>query len=138
MGAQIKSDDISTAHRLPPTRKTKDRIIVKFTRRETKDLLYSKRSQLKTKRTKDLPTVAAEPESPSISYKERIYVNESLTPYRKKLLGRIAEFKKRESYKSSGLLTGKFIYELMNIHILSRLLLMNNLKNFWRVKVCTK
>src|SRR6056300_1682679 len=104
---QITRNDISTAHRLPPTRKTKDRIIVKFARRETKDLIYNKRKLLKTKRTKDLPSVAAEPESPTVSHKERIYVNESLTSYRKKLLGRIADYKKKQDFKYLWTVNGK-------------------------------
>ena len=35
MGVNLNGNDISIAHRLPPTKKVKDRLIVKFTRRET-------------------------------------------------------------------------------------------------------
>lgn len=107
IGINISRNDISTAHRLPPTRKTKDRLIVKFTRRQTKDLIYSKRSAIKTKRSKDLPTVAAEPESTTVPHKARIFINESLTIYRKKLFGRIAEFKKKHDYKFLWTVNGK-------------------------------
>ena len=44
----------------------KDRIIVKFTRREKRDEMYSKRKNLKSKRIKDLPSVACETESMSM------------------------------------------------------------------------
>ena len=40
-------NDISIAHRLPPTKKVKDRLIVKFTRREKRDEMYRKRKNLK-------------------------------------------------------------------------------------------
>ncbi|CAH3190595.1 unnamed protein product [Porites evermanni] len=57
MGENLNENDISIAHRLPPTKKAKDRLIVKFTRREKRDQIYSKRKNLKSKRTKDLPSV---------------------------------------------------------------------------------
>ena len=55
MGVNLSPNDISIAHRLPPTKKVKDRLIVKFTRREKRDEIYSNRKRLKSKRTKDLP-----------------------------------------------------------------------------------
>ena len=54
MGVDLDKNDISTAHRLPPTKKVKDRLIVKFTRRDKREEIYSKRKLLKSKRTKDL------------------------------------------------------------------------------------
>ena len=42
MGVNLNENDISIAHRLPPTKKVKDRLIVKFTRREKRDEIYSK------------------------------------------------------------------------------------------------
>ena len=74
------SEVISVAHRLPSTKKVKDRLIVKFTRREKRDEVYKKRKNLKSKQTKDLPSVARQPESPTISHKAEIHINESLTP----------------------------------------------------------
>ncbi len=44
MGVEITQDHISTAHRLPSTRKVKERFIVKFVHRDTKDKFYKKRS----------------------------------------------------------------------------------------------
>ena len=42
MGVNLDVNDISIAHRLPPTKKVKDRLIVKLTRREKRDEIYSK------------------------------------------------------------------------------------------------
>ncbi|KAK3712730.1 hypothetical protein QZH41_000633 [Actinostola sp. cb2023] len=108
-GLTISKDDISIAHRLPPTRKVKDRMIVKFTRRETKDRLYRLRGKLKSKRTKDLETVRAEPESTTVSHKAAIHINESLTPYRKRLFGKVLEFKRRFNYKYAWTTNGKIL-----------------------------
>lgn len=94
-GVVIQDGDISTAHRLPDTKNNKNRIIVKFVKRDKKDELYSKRRQLVGKSTKDLPSVfAVDQES-----KSRIYINESLTSYRRKLLGKINQFKKENGFK---------------------------------------
>ena len=107
MGVNLNENDISIAHRLPPT--TKDRLIVKFTRREKRDEIYSKRKNLKCKRTKDLPSVVCEPESAVVSHKAQIHVNESLTPYRKRLLGRILQFKRDHNYKFIWTANGKIM-----------------------------
>ena len=37
MGMDLDANDISIAHHLPPSKKVKDRLIVKFTRREKRD-----------------------------------------------------------------------------------------------------
>ena len=99
MGVNLNGNDISIAHRLPPTKKVKDRLIVKFTRREKRDEIYSKRKNLKSKRTKDLPSVVCEPGSAIVSHKVQIHDSESLTPYRKRLLGRILQLKRDHNYK---------------------------------------
>ncbi|PFX34174.1 hypothetical protein AWC38_SpisGene1029 [Stylophora pistillata] len=99
MGVNLSPNDISIAHRLPPTQKVKDRLIVYFTRREKRDEMYSNRKRLKSKRTEDLPSVVCQPESVAVSHKAQIHVNESLTPYRKRLLGRILQFKRDRNYK---------------------------------------
>ena len=90
MNIRLSEEDISVAHKLPPTKKTKDRLIVKFVRRSKRDEIY-KKGKLRTKRAKDLPTVGAQLEASSINYTSQIHVNESLTPYRKKLFGRILD-----------------------------------------------
>ena len=43
MGVNLNENDILIAHRLPPTMKVKDRLIVKFTRREKREEIYNKR-----------------------------------------------------------------------------------------------
>ena len=57
MGVSLNENDLSIAHRFPPTKKVKDRLIVKFTRREKREEIYSERKNLKSKQTKDLPSV---------------------------------------------------------------------------------
>lgn len=47
MGVNLNENDISTAHRLPPTKKVKDRLIVKFTRREKRDEILQQKEKLK-------------------------------------------------------------------------------------------
>ena len=86
MGVNLNENDISIAHRLPPTKKVKDRLIVEFTRREKREEIYSN-LQL------------CEPEYAVVSHKAQFHVNESLTPYRKQLLGRILQFKRDHNYK---------------------------------------
>ena len=80
MGVNLNENDILIAHRLPRTKKVKDQLIVKFTRREKRDEIYSKRKNLKSKRTKDLPSVVCEPGSAVVSHNAHFRVNESLTP----------------------------------------------------------
>ena len=43
MGVNLNENDISITHRLPPMKKVKDRLIVKFTRREKREEIYNKR-----------------------------------------------------------------------------------------------
>ena len=109
MDVDLDKNDISTAHRLPPTKKVKDRLIVKFTRRDKREEIYSKRKLLKSKRTKDLPSVACQPESGIVSHGAQIHVNESLTTYRKRLLGRVLEFKRKHNYKFVWTTNGKIL-----------------------------
>ena len=109
MGVNLNENDILIAHRLPPTKKVKDRLIVTFTRREKREEIYSKRKNLKSKRTKDLPSVVCEPESAVVSHKVQIHDSQSLTPYRKRLLGRILEFKRDHNYKFIWTANGKII-----------------------------
>lgn len=104
VGVEIKKEDISISHRLPDTKATKDRIIVKFVRRDKKEELYKKRSQLRAKSTKDLPSLQDE-DSP----KRRIHINESLTSYRRRLFGKINQFKKEHNYKYLWTANGKIL-----------------------------
>ena len=105
IGIQLDPQDISIAHRLPSTTKVKDRLIVKITRREKRDEFYKKRAKLKTKTTKDLPTIKGQPLD--VNHKAAIHVNESLTPYRKRLFGEILKFKRNNNYKYLWTVNGK-------------------------------
>ena len=75
------ASDISIAHRLPPSKKVKDQIIVKFTQREKRDEIHSKRKNLKSKQPKDFPSVPYETKSDAVSYKAQNHVRENLTSY---------------------------------------------------------
>lgn len=46
VGVEIDDRDIATAHKLPDTRKVKNRLIVKFVRREKREEVYKKRKNL--------------------------------------------------------------------------------------------
>ena len=93
---EITEQDISTVHRLPDTAKVKDRMIVKFARRNKRDELYSSRRKLLGKASKDIPSLAKDSDVTRIS---RIFINESLTSYRKRLFSRINSFRRDHSYK---------------------------------------
>ena len=85
MAVDLDKNDISIAHRLPPTNKVvKNRLIVKFSRREKRD-----------------------------DNKAQIHVNESLTTYRKRLLGRVLEFKRKHNYKFAWTANGKILLKKM-------------------------
>ena len=86
----IQEHDISTAHRLPPTKRSKDRIIVKFVRRDMREKFYNSRGKIFGKLAKDIPLIS---ETNTIG-DSKIFINESLTKYRKRLFGRINEFKR--------------------------------------------
>ena len=87
MGIDVTEHDISTAHRLPSTKKMPNRIIAKFVHRDKKDEFYKRRSQLTGKKSKDIPCIANE-YGKSIHESNKIYINELLTPYRRKLFGK--------------------------------------------------
>ena len=80
-------------------RNGQSKIIVKFTRRATRDDVYNNRKKLKSKRTKDLLSVRAQPETSSVTHNAEIHTNETLTLYRKRLFSRILEFNRNRQYK---------------------------------------
>ena len=90
---ELNYNSISTAHWLPDTKTIKNRIIVKFVHRDTREKVYKKRASLMRKSMKDLPSVTKKT-GKSIQRANKIYINESLTSYRNRLFGRIHEFKK--------------------------------------------
>lgn len=108
MGLEITQHHISIAHRLPSTKKVKDRIIVKFVHRDVKEEFYKQRNKLAGKKTKDLPSVAKE-FGKSVHNADNIFISESLTPYRKKLFGRINEYKRNNKWKYLWTVNGKIL-----------------------------
>ena len=100
LNVDLDEGDISIAHRLVRTTKsTKDRIIVKFVKRSKRDEIYKQRRKLNGKTTRCLSTVNAEIEEGTISAATKIYINESLTAYRRRLFGKINAFKNANNYK---------------------------------------
>ena len=108
MGVEIEKQHISTAHRLPPTRKVKDRLIVKFVHRDIRDAFYNQRSKLMGKKSNDLPLLNREYENNN-HQSNSIFINESLTARRRKLFGRINDFKKTERWKYIWTMNGKIM-----------------------------
>jgi hypothetical protein len=108
LGVLLNENDISTAHRLPPTRKIQDRIIVKFIRRDIREEIYKKRKVLNGKLTDCLPSVKAEI-GKSISQPTIIFINESLTAYRKRLSGKIHDYRRQHNYKFIWTANGKIL-----------------------------
>ena len=105
IGVNLNVNDISTKHRLPETRKVKDRLIVKFTRRDKREEMYKKRSNLKGKNLSCLPTFGRQ--HGDRSQRTSIHTNESLTAYRKRLFGKINQFKKDHKFKFLWTTNGK-------------------------------
>ena len=98
IGVSVSEDQISTAHRLPDTKKIKNRIIVKFVQRDKREEFYKKKKNLIGKKSSLLPSVQAEM-GKSVFSDNKIHINESLTTYRKKLFGRINAFKYQHNHK---------------------------------------
>lgn len=89
----ISADDISVSHRLPMSHKYKGKrslpaIIVKFVRRDTKELFYRARKKLKDFTTHDL----------GFSDGNNIFISESLTEANKELFKAAIKVRKDYSY----------------------------------------
>jgi len=105
LNVKLEEDDLSTVHRLPDTRSTKNRIIAKFVRRDKKDELYNARKNLKNKTANSIPSIRSDP---NVQDKHgKVYINESLTPYRKKLFGKLCQYKKQHKFKYIWTTNGK-------------------------------
>ena len=108
IGVEIDDSDIAIAHKLPDTRKVKNRLIVKFLRREKREEVYKKRKNLVGKNSSHLPLVAESNNSEN----SKIYINESLTNYRKRLFGRIKEYKRANNVKYLWTSNGKIMFKV--------------------------
>ena len=74
--------------------------------------MYKKRRNLTGKNVSNLPSVQAAMGLAATS-NSKIYVNESLTGYRKQLFGRINDFKRKNSYKYLWTANGKIMLKAL-------------------------
>ena len=89
IGVQVKEEDISTSHPLPTFKEdVPPKIIVKFTRRDTRNSFYTNRRKLIDKKASDLPDLG-------IAAGSKVYISESLTRYKKGLFGEVNKLRKR-------------------------------------------
>ena len=89
----VKEEDISTSHPLPSYNSdASPKIIVKFTRRDVRNVFYANRRKLIKIRTNALPDL-------DVTAQENIYISQSLTPFKRKLFGEVNKVKKRLRWK---------------------------------------
>ena len=92
IGVSLSEDQISTAHRLPDTKKVKNRTIPNFVQRDKRKEFYKKKKKnLIRKKSSLLPSLQVEM-GKSVFSDNKIHINELLTTYRKRLFGRINAF----------------------------------------------
>ena len=91
IGIEIEDSDLAAAHKLPDSKKVKNRMIVKCLLRDEREEVYKKGKNLVGKNTSHSPSQSLAETSAGNS---KVYINESLTNYRKRLFGRIKEYKR--------------------------------------------
>ena len=97
MGLELDDSDISIAHPLPTFSDVKDdKVIVKFTRRETRNEFYSKRKSVAGRKASTFDSFK---EHDLAGAEKMVYIGESLTPFRKKLFGAVNKIKKKLEWK---------------------------------------
>ena len=97
MGSELDDSDISIAHFLPTFSDVKDdKVIVKFTRRETRNEFYSKRKSVAGRKASTFDSFK---EHDLAGAEKKVYIGESLTPFRKKLFGAVNKIKKKLEWK---------------------------------------
>lgn len=111
IGAEIDDSHIAAAHRLPDSKNVKNRMIVKFLQRDKREEVFKKRKHLVGKNIRHLPSLQTEI-GESISRSNKIYINESLTGYRKRLFGRIKEYKRKNNVKFLWTSNGKIMLKV--------------------------
>ena len=129
---ELNENSISTAHRLPDTKKIKNHFIVKFVHRDMREKVYKKRARLSWGRQQKIFRLS--PRKLENQFKGEIkstLFNESLTSYRNRLFGRIYEFKKSNKFKFLWTVNGRSALERARHLRFTNLQLMKNLKNFW-------
>ena len=111
IGAEIDDSHIAAAHRLPDSKNVKNRLFVKFLQRDKREEVYKKRKHLVGKSVHQLPSIRAEI-GESVSRDNKIYINESLTSYRKRLFGRIKDYKRKNNVKYLWTSNGKIMLKV--------------------------
>ena len=111
IGAEIDDSHIAAAHRLPDSKNVKNRLIVKFLQRDKREEVYKKRKHLVGKSVHQLLSIRAEI-GESVSRDNKIYINESLTSYRKRLFGRIKDYKRKNNVKYLWTSNGKIMLKV--------------------------
>ena len=92
INVSVNEEDISTSHPLPSYNSdAPPKIIVKFTRRDVRNVYYASRRKLIKIKTNELPDLG-------VTERVNIYISESLTPF-KKLFGAVNGVKKRLRWK---------------------------------------
>jgi hypothetical protein len=111
MNVELHEDDISITHRLPVSRNENQRVtrssantfpkvIVKFTRRSTKEKFYHGRLRLKDKLTRDLGL--------SRISENKLFISESLSPRNKQLFKDCLKFKRENYFRYIWSYNGRF------------------------------
>ncbi|XP_068738150.1 uncharacterized protein [Montipora capricornis] len=103
-GVEIDDRHIAAAHKLPDSKNVKNRLIVKFIQRDKREELYKHRKNLVGKNISHLPSVE--------DGSGKIFINESLTSYRKRLFGRIREYKRNNNLKYLWTSNGKIMLKV--------------------------
>ena len=103
-GVEIDDCHIAAAHKLPDSKNVKNRLIVKFIQRDKREELYKNRKNLVAKNISHLPSVE--------DGNGKIFINESLTSYRKRLFGRIREYKRKNNLKYLWTSNGKIMLKV--------------------------
>ena len=81
--------DISTSHRLPAVSGRIKQIIVKFVRRDIRNMVFSKKRNLRAKTAQDI----------GYSQDSRLFINESLTAISHAIFNKVKEFKRQHEFK---------------------------------------
>ncbi|XP_074628648.1 uncharacterized protein LOC141886387 [Acropora palmata] len=103
-GVEIDDRHIAAAHKLPDSKNVKNCLIVNFIQRDKREELYKHRKNLVGKNISHLPSVE--------DGNGKIFINESLTSYRKRLFGRIREYKRNNNLKYLWTSNGKIMLKV--------------------------
>ena len=99
-----KPEDIDISHKLFTGKNNSKGIIVKFLSHKKKTQLYKKRTALKKIK---LANMFPGPSSAAIANSTGIFINENLTPFRKKIMKKANQLKKHNQLLSAWTLDGK-------------------------------